>query len=60
MDRTTRTRLGIAAIVAVVVLFAIELVALATGQALVASLVAVVFVVGWFVLRRVLRNASPR
>ena len=47
----TRRRIGIAALVAVAVLFVVELVALALGQGEIATAVFALFVIGWFVLR---------
>jgi hypothetical protein len=48
---TRRRRIGIAALVATVLVFIIELVALALGQLEVAAACFAVFVVGWFALR---------
>lgn len=46
-----RKRIAILVIGAVVLLFAIQLVALALGNALLAGVTAGIFLVGWFVLR---------
>jgi hypothetical protein len=53
VSRTTRKRWAIATLVVTAVLIVVEFVALATGQIVVASACAVVFVVGWFVVRAV-------
>ncbi len=51
--RTTRQRWAIATLVVTAILIVVEFAALATGQIVVASACAVVFVVGWFVVRAV-------
>lgn len=51
-----RRRMAILAIAAVVVLFAVELAALALGSLEVAAACGAVFIVGWLVLRSVMKR----
>jgi hypothetical protein len=51
-----RRRIGMAALAVVVVLFLLELVALALGWFEVAAAVVAVFFVGWFVMRAVMKR----
>ena len=53
-----RRRVGIALIAAVVVLFVIQMVALAFGALEVAALIFVIYVIGWFALRSYQRRTG--
>ena len=53
-----RRRVGIALIAAVVVLFVIQMVALALGALEVAASIFVVYVIGWFALRSYQRRTG--
>lgn len=53
-----RRRVGIALIAAVVVLFVIQMVALALGALEVAALIFVIYVIGWFALRSYQRRTG--
>jgi uncharacterized membrane protein YgdD (TMEM256/DUF423 family) len=55
-DEARRRRLGILLIVAALLLFVGQMVALALGSLEVAGLIFVVFVIGWFVLRSYIRG----
>jgi len=55
-DETRRRRLGILLIVAVLLLFVGQMVALAIGSLEVAALIFIVFIIGWFVLRSYIRG----
>jgi hypothetical protein len=57
-EDTRRRRIGMVALGATVVLFAVELVALALGQLEVAAACFAVFVVGWFALRSWLKRTG--
>ena len=50
-DEARRRRIGILLVVAALLLFAGQMVALALGSLEVAALIFIVFVIGWFVLR---------
>ena len=50
-DDAHRRRIGILLVVAALLLFAGQMVALALGSLEIAALIFVVFVIGWFVLR---------
>jgi hypothetical protein len=52
-------RTAIALVVLVALLFVVEVVALATGQLVVAVACAALFIVAWFVLRRAQRGRAP-
>jgi positive regulator of sigma E activity len=51
VDRTRRRRIGIALIVVAVLLFVVQMVALALGSLEIAAAIFVVYVIGWFALR---------
>ena len=55
-DEARRRRLGILLVVAVLLLFVAQMVALALGSLEIAAVIFVVFVIGWFVLRSYLRG----
>ena len=55
-DEARRRRLGILLIVAVLLLFVGQMVALAIGSLEVAALIFIVFIIGWFVLRSYIRG----
>jgi len=55
-DDARRRRLGILLIVAVLLLFVGQMVALAIGSLEVAAIIFIVFVIGWFVLRSYIRG----
>lgn len=50
-SETRRRRIGIVALAATIVLFVVELFALALGQLEVAAVCFAIFVLGWFALR---------
>ena len=60
VDDARRRRLGILLIVAVLLLFVGQMVALAIGSLEVAGVIFVVFVIGWFVLRSYVRGRESR
>ena len=55
-DEARRRRLGILLIIAVLLLFVGQMVALAIGSLEVAALIFIVFIIGWFVLRSYIRG----
>jgi positive regulator of sigma E activity len=55
-DEARRRRLGILLIVAVLLLFVGQMVALAIGSLEVAAIIFIVFIIGWFVLRSYIRG----
>ena len=55
-DEARRRRLGILLIIAVLLLFVGQMVALAIGSLEVAAIIFIVFVIGWFVLQSYLRG----
>ncbi len=57
-DEARRRRIGIALVALAIVLFIVELVALAFGLIEVAALIFVIFIAGWFALRSYQRRTS--
>ena len=57
-DDARRRRIGIALVALAIVLFIVELVALAVGLLEVAALIFVIFVGGWFALRSYQRRTG--
>lgn len=57
-DEGRRRRIGYALVALAIVLFVVELVALALGYLEVAALIFVIFVGGWFVLRSYQRRTG--
>jgi hypothetical protein len=57
-DEARRRRIGIALVAGALVLFVIQVVALALGSLEVAGLIFIAYVVGWFALRSWQRRAA--
>lgn len=57
-DEARRRRIGIALVALALVLFAVELVALALGFLEIAALIFVIFIGGWFALRSYQRRTG--
>ena len=57
-DEARRRRIGIALVALAIVLFIVELVALALGALEIAALIFVIFVGGWFALRSYQRRTG--
>jgi hypothetical protein len=57
-DEARRRRIAIALVALAIVLFIVEIVALAVGRLEVAALIFVIFIGGWFALRSYQRRAG--
>jgi hypothetical protein len=57
-DEARRRRIGIALVALAIVLFVVELVALAVGLLELAALIFVIFIAGWFALRSYQRRTG--
>lgn len=57
-DEARRRRIGLILIAVAIVLFVVQIVALALGSLEVAGLIFVLYVIGWFALRSYLRKAG--
>jgi Flp pilus assembly protein TadB len=55
-DEARRRRIGLILIAVAILLFVVQIVALALGSLEVAGLIFVLYVIGWFVLRSYLRR----